>query len=670
MKTRILFQVCKACFVVLLFTFAACQDKDYSEPPTPEPEPSNEPSLLNYSTSQDVKLNATYGVQDNLISVFDVYTQHPLAMNANGRYELKSDLTPIASGICVGGKINLTKTIPATASDLYIYSPSLFVPVLMKATIAAGVANFSVVDLSVAPTVADPLTTRTIGDNTIDGYLTSSGVSNTMDINKDTYRPNYIIETKEIAEKYLNRIINAFPNGTAVTNPDYYKDAILYLYEPAELKLAMVHGDATYNNTLSYFFYKGTPAEITTVSRSKMTEIVALPYAKLDKVLNAGDMVQLMYYDEEKGTYVKEFPEGTTIGFVLRSNAFSLKKNGTPYIDTGTDVFYSALALNDDNFQHTIFFDAALATEVEESFYCFGFEDTKYGGDKDCNDVMFHVEVNPADAIEKPEPLPEIDFITYKENRKGVLGFEDNWPWEGDYDLNDVVVSYTSEITYVQKTEDGVPTGPVSVQMLDDNITLVHSGGDITCGFAYKVNVAPSMVQKITIDDADYTLVDDGDGFIIKICESVAHEVQRQKPSAHVYISTPKTFNVKVTFKDDNEIDQEAFYELGAPYNPYIIPSNGHDNVEIHLPYYPPTNKANMSLFGQKNDKSDPDKGIWYVGSEDNPYPFGVHLYGEDAFKVLPIENKRISVTYPKFTDWVKSIFTTNKDWYNHPADN
>ncbi|NDV81431.1 LruC domain-containing protein [Bacteroides sp. 51] len=668
MKKGIISQICAASIASMFFVFAACQDKDYYEP-IPEPIDSDEPSLLDYSTSKDVKLSATYDVQKGVISIFDVYTTDPLTRNADGTYNLKSNLEPIAGGICVDGKINLTKVIPASVTELYLYSPSLFVPRLMYARIEAGMANFSVVDLNTAIRTGKTVT-RTLGDGEIDGYLSQTGVSSSPDINEQTYRPNYIVDTKEVPSKYLNRITSAFPDGTAVTNPDYYKDAVLYLHESAELKLAMVHGDAANNNALSYFFYEGTPADISTVDQSKIREIVALPYAKLNKGLNAGDMVQLMYYDNEAGEYVKEFPKGVTVGFILRSNAFYLDDEGKPGVSTETDAFYSIKSLNSDNFQHTIFFDAALASE-DDSFYCFGFEDQKYGGDKDCNDVMFYIDVNPATAIEEPEPLPEVGYVTYTQKAKGFLAFEDSWPYKRDYDLNDVVVNYSSKTTFRQKTEDGVPVTDVLLQTIEDKITLVHSGGDFTSGFAYKVNINPSLVEKITIDDVPYTRVSDGNGFIIKICDNVAHEVQVNKPSAHVYISTPKTFDVKIVFKEENSVNQDYFSnnKLGAPYNPYIIPINEYGKVEVHLPFYPPTDGANIThLFGTVDDKSIPGDKIWYVGSTDNPYPFAVHLFNADYFK-LPVEAKTIDYTYPRFTDWVESKFAEWQNWFEYPAD-
>lgn len=163
MKKRITSLIYAVYMASMLFVFAACQDKDYYEP-TPEPIDSDEPSLLDYSTSKDVKLSATYDIQKGVITTFDVYTSDPLTRNADGTYNLKSDLEPIAGGICVDGKINLTKVIPASATELYLYSPSLFAPRLMYAKIEAGMANFSVVDLNAEIKTGSTPGTRTLGD--------------------------------------------------------------------------------------------------------------------------------------------------------------------------------------------------------------------------------------------------------------------------------------------------------------------------------------------------------------------------------------------------------------------------------------------------------------------------------------------------------------------------
>ncbi|WP_163223145.1 LruC domain-containing protein [Bacteroides sp. 214] len=673
MKTRLFKTGAALLAMAVVFSLGSCQEKDYFEE-TPETEVNNEdPQLLDFATTQTVKLNVNYGASSGFVSTFEVFTENPLVLNANNYYELKSGLKSVAAGISVGGKINLSKVIPATAKELYIYTPDLFIPTLMHANISAGMADFSVVDLSISSN--DNNTTRTLSNNTIDGYLTTEdngNVRSTMDIDAN-YRPNYITETITVDAKYLNRITAAFPNTTAVTNKDYYKDALLHTYKTAEIKIAMIHGDASNSNTLSYFFYNGTPEEISTVAKSKMKEVVALPYAKLDKGLKVGDVVQLMYYDADTKKWIKEFPAGVTIGFMLRSNAFSIWDNN-PYINTRKDVLYSASAFNNhETFKtHTIYFDAALATD-DDTFVCFGFEDTKGGGDKDCNDVMFHMNVNPTNAIEKPKPLPEVNSRTSIENTRGILAFEDNWPRKGDYDLNDVVVKYESEVTYVKyiKTLEGKvqsETKPI-VQVIKDKFTLLHSGASYKNGFAYKANISPASVKSVRINDAGYTPETDGNGFIINISNNVHDDLQTVFGADKVYTCTPKEFNVTMIFdEENNSILQDDFNQagIGAPYNPFII-SNGRAGHEIHLPGYSPTEKADQSLFGQFDDRSNENE-LMYAGPADTPYPFAINLAGVEEFKI-PVETKPIDYSYPKYIDWVNSKLQNHLNWFEEPAD-
>jgi LruC domain-containing protein len=101
--------------------------------------------------------------------------------------------------------------------------------------------------------------------------------------------------------------------------------------------------------------------------------------------------------------------------------------------------------------------------------------------------------------------------------------------------------------------------------------------------------------------------------------------------------------------------------------------------LEVHLPWVGPTSKADKSLFGTKDDKSDPNvkksngQMMYYVG--ESIFPFAFHLEGAsvDVFKntILKRENesKRIDTFFPEFLEWSKSNGETNKDWYLHPSE-
>lgn len=77
-----------------------------------------------------------------------------------------------------------------------------------------------------------------------------------------------------------------------------------------------------------------------------------------------------------------------------------------------------------------------------------GFED---GKDNNFSDATFYLDIEQKDAVEKntiPD-LPDENAPTPDDNVQttfGTLTYEDKWPEEGDYDMNDVMIDYESTI--------------------------------------------------------------------------------------------------------------------------------------------------------------------------------------------------------------------------------
>ena len=72
--------------------------------------------------------------------------------------------------------------------------------------------------------------------------------------------------------------------------------------------------------------------------------------------------------------------------------------------NTPADTYYNGTSNNPDNFQHMIAF-----FPDNSQYIIIGFEDMFNGGDKDCNDVMFVVDVGPQNAAlwRNPDTLPK-----------------------------------------------------------------------------------------------------------------------------------------------------------------------------------------------------------------------------------------------------------------------
>ena len=91
--------------------------------------------------------------------------------------------------------------------------------------------------------------------------------------------------------------------------------------------------------------------------------------------------------------------------------------------------------------------------------------------------LLFVISSNPIAAIEVPD-VPNPGDRQGTEKYSGVLGFEDNWPEQGDYDLNDVVMKYQSSVDYNIDNK---------VLNIIDKFTLAWTGANYKNSFAYEV---------------------------------------------------------------------------------------------------------------------------------------------------------------------------------------
>ncbi len=87
---------------------------------------------------------------------------------------------------------------------------------------------------------------------------------------------------------------------------------------------------------------------------------------------------------------------GQQLAFFIYSN---IQNNGT-----ASNIFYNGASNNVDNFQHMIAF-----FPDNSQYIIIGFEDLLNGGDKDCNDLMFVVDIGPlnAAALRDASSLPK-----------------------------------------------------------------------------------------------------------------------------------------------------------------------------------------------------------------------------------------------------------------------
>lgn len=209
------------------------------------------------------------------------------------------------------------------------------------------------------------------------------------------------------------------------------------------------------------------------------TKIVKVDYSSIRvKDGNTSNSGNPVFYSKEEndkvtaGTYSRyslgAFPKGTNVGFVFRGPD-ERPQFTTPALNCACDEPLFDNSIRDYNYiGKTIEYkDGSGKFEIDQQVSngfiyhiqvgafegnVLGMENRTVGYrayDGDYNDMLCLIESNPI-AISPSEPItpPEIDGYT---RSRGYYLFEDNYPSQGDFDFNDVVIEYNI-ITYSNKT--------------------------------------------------------------------------------------------------------------------------------------------------------------------------------------------------------------------------
>ncbi len=493
--------------------------------------------------------------------------------------------------------------------------------------------------------------------------------------------PKYFEPANDIIETELLSFINAsLPEKKPVPSyhPDFLNDNAvtnLNIVELSDVWITFLHEGAGYMNTLAYFTY---PTNKPPTSPTQIDSLrVILPNASLSGSgggLTPGNRVKL-----------GRFPSGVSIGFCLIANGW----NGTA-VGNGIDKYYSIDELNPeataDKKRHTV-----LLYDEKRGIFLTGFEDinrTSASCDQDFNDIIFYSQSNPVTAIESQQVLPidkPVDsdadgvndvydrfpgdplraYINYypSENTFSTIAFEDNWPYMGDYDLNDLVVDYRYKII-----NNGLNN---TIEMYCDYV-IRASGAAKRNGFGVQFPFASSLVSGVTgslvTDNKIVTIGSNGTesgntNAVIFPFDDVFTAVNA--PNAFLmntilsnsYQKTD-TIHMKVSFKAPVTGQQ-----LGtAPFNPFLI-VNRVRSQEVHLPGYQPTEKVNSNLFQTGNDNTNVLANVFYKTKSNLPYAITI-----PETWTYPAEHKTILEAYLRFSEWAVSGGLTWSNWYKDPS--
>ena len=633
---------------VVSVAFSSCLQKDVYDPANSgdKEEGVTLDNYFDFATTKNIQLNIDYG-KECPRAYFEVYAENPLSYVAEGGQIIKkAGVSHIATGFTdIQGRYIKPASFPTAVSEVYIYSPDFGVPTLYKTKIVGSDVSAEITFENALDVTAVDSSTRSAQTRSSLKFITNviPNVLGTWNVN--TGRPNYLDASKKInVDATLKSYITTyFPEGKNNVGTNLVSDdADILIKEDANVVVNYFGGDTGAQSVFAYYCYSEN-ASIDEIRQAAKHACVIFPNAHKSSLGNYSGVAVNLKYINETGSFPEEEPEripaGTKIGFLIWNDGWrGVKANG--------NMFYSTKSLNSDKISHTAIF--AAKNKVGERVNVITMEDWK-NGENDYNDVAFVISSNPIAAIEVPD-VPNPGDRQGTEKYSGVLGFEDNWPEQGDYDLNDVVMKYQSSVDYNIDNK---------VLNIIDKFTLAWTGANYKNSFAYEVPFDLSKASKVTVNGSETSSYS---GNVITLFKDAKAELGVSNVNAEDMINQniqEKTYTVSIQFNNPT-LDKSV---VVAPYNPFIKVFNS--ATEVHLTDHKPTTGAN-NRFPSGADISRGDVDGTYFICKDG-FPFAIHVDARLDASILNLdlkkENQRIDKTYPKFAEWAKTRDPQIKWW-------
>ena len=267
------------------------------------------------------------------------------------------------------------------------------------------------------------------------------------------------------------------------------------------------------------------------------------------------------------------------------------------------------------------------------------------------------------------ETTIELTFFNYYPSATtyNTLVFEDLWPELGDHDMNDLVVWYRlmTASDSAGRVKMITFTGQVAARGAGygDSFGLSFNGIDETMVDATSLTIGGSPVAGFGPETGH-------SGELVFILFDDARDILHNETTEHSFYNTEPgdlrpTIPITLTFSLNPPQDMGSLNTYF--FNPFIIKDRVNEGrgTEIHLRDHPPTDLADTSQFGTKDDASNLAEKKFYRSKRNMPWALNI------ASKWYhPLEQTNLVKAYPDLEKWVESNGTQNTDWYLNPVDN
>ncbi len=657
-------------------TFQSCIEKDISIE-KPEPEPTEEETHFDFSLKKEISVNIDYGFSSlleggNYQVIFELYKEVPYIYDALGNRKPKTSVEPVYSAWTdKDGRYQGEIILPDALTEVYLVCHSIGAVDLVKLTIENKQLVFDqktyLADLQKTTTTKAANSWQLPGSNWhAFGNWTNTGL------------PDYLMaENKQFSESFFNDMNAMFAsvsdnNATEdiwKRHPEFFvaqngkkTDMDLHFIKDTRVSMSVIRTMADFKSTIGYYVYK------TSEKPTKPSDInayyITFPHVSKTSPVSTGNQVRLMFPGANGLT--ETFPAGYSIGFFMAINGFEsghIHSTGNTVISgisVPRELVFSTNGLNDVSKSHGTQGQRTVALFEPNTLQmiALGFEDYP-SWDKDFNDALLNIFVEQPKAI-STDDMPELEDTTPEDTTpteqplaksayEGMLLFEDLWPSQGDYDMNDLMVSYHSRV-YRDKSN--------SITKVEDVFTPVWNGAHFINGFGYQYGSG----------QVKHTEINYGAQPASELMQGQSSEPDQSKQT-YILIDNMHTIIKNEPISITTEFVAGSISNLVPPYNPFIIVHSDRKESprsEVHLINHLPTDLANRSELGTSDDKSNPDKGIYYVTAM--KYPFSLDIPKFD-FSIIN-ESIKIDIAYPSYNTWVESNGREAKNWYESPNPN
>ena len=253
------------------------------------------------------------------------------------------------------------------------------------------------------------------------------------------------------------------------------------------------------------------------------------------------------------------------------------------------------------------------------------------------------------------------DTFSPSENSFGTAMYEDLYPHEGDYDFNDVVVNFRTQLV-----------ANASNQIVEAKVKLIKMarGGSSESGLAMQLGTVPSAkVASVTGCQLSGFASIDANG--AESGQTYANIIFWDKISEAWPNTTGASMQNTVSSNPHSAEDtMEAIITFTEPIDASLISGNVYIWVnndrgrEIHFAGKPASDLVDPSYFGTGSDNSDPnDVTTMYKGNGNRPW--ALEIYSETSHTEEKVD---FTEAYLKFSDWALSSGGSYNDWYKDEA--